>query len=328
MNRKIRFDSSMRSARSARPTRSAFTLVELLVVIAIIGILITMLLPAVQMTREAARRTICANNLRQIGLAVINYESGHGHFPSGWKSGVSDPTQPGWGWMAQVLAFIDQGPLYDQIDFSRSLTDPLYHDVVVTTFSGQLCPSSTANSLTFELNTPDQSTETFEISRTHYVGCIGSTVSMVNMEADDDGNGGDESCPSLNLVGDGGQINGAFYQNSRTGYQHIIDGSSNTVLLGERSSDTFNSAWPGIVTGSEYTGWRVVGWTGEPPNNPPVSRFHFHGFAQFNSMHAGGITNFAFADGSVHTIDKEVDQELFWALGTIRGGEIVLHNEL
>ena len=106
-------------------------------------------------------------------------------------------------------------------------------------------------------------------------------------------------------------------------------------MVGERSrgelkSETgvggsFDSSWTGIVSGSPHTGWRVVGWTGEPPNHDPglASEVHFHGFAQFNSDHMGGVTVFVFADGSVHRISEDVDPEVFKALGSIRGGEVV-----
>ena len=94
--------------------RRGFTLVELLVVIAIIGILIGMLLPAVQAVREAARRISCANKIHQIAIALHNYESAHMRFPYGWKSDDS-PADPGYGWMAYTLPFVEQDNI--QIDF-------------------------------------------------------------------------------------------------------------------------------------------------------------------------------------------------------------------
>jgi prepilin-type N-terminal cleavage/methylation domain-containing protein len=98
-------------------TRNAFTLVELLVVIAIIGILIGMLLPAVQQVREAARRTDCGNKIRQLGLAIMNYESAHKALPPGWTA--NDPldaaSAPGWGWSAQILPFVEAGNVYSSV---------------------------------------------------------------------------------------------------------------------------------------------------------------------------------------------------------------------
>ena len=94
-------------------------------------------------------------------------------------------------------------------------------------------------------------------------------------------------------------------------------------MIGERSSDLFDSTWVGVSKGSMHAGWRVVGWTGEPPNNGPTSQVHFHGYAQFNSMHRGGLTNFGFCDGSVRTITDAIDPATFLALGTIQGGEII-----
>ena len=89
-------------------------------------------------------------------------------------------------------------------------------------------------------------------------------------------------------------------------------------------ADFFGSSWIGVVAGSLYTGWRVVGWSGEPPNHraTDASDVHFHGFAQFSSSHFG-LTQFGFCDGSTHSISDEIDYEIFLALGTTGGGEVV-----
>ena len=119
-----------------------------------------------------------------------------------------------------------------------------------------------------------------------------------------------------------GLINGVFYENSKTKYSDIRDGVSNTIMLGEKSHETFDNTWAGVSTGTEHTGWRVVAWAGEPPNNPQGGNVHFHLFAQFNSMH-NGVTAFAFCDGSVKIITDNVDPDVFWALGTVRGRDKV-----
>ena len=127
---------------------SGFTLVELLVVIAIIGILIGMLLPAVQQVREAARRIDCSNRTRQLGLASLNYESAHNALPPGWR--VDDGTSlTGWGWAATILPFLEAGNLNDRIDFRGAVdANPEVLTEVVPVF---LCPSDPAAEI-LELN--------------------------------------------------------------------------------------------------------------------------------------------------------------------------------
>lgn len=309
--------------RNLQTNRSGFTLIELLVVIAIIGILIALLLPAVQAVRESARCTSCLNNLRQIGTAVLNYESAHEHVPSGWKSAT------GIGWMAYTLPHVEAKNVYDQFDRAKELVDPANTDAIKLYVPGQLCPSSANNSATYSLEADDPLRE-IEIARTHYVGCIGSTVEYEQM---DDG----QTCPSLTLLNTTGYIDGMFYKNSETPLQDVLDGASHTILAGERSGELFDSSWPGLLDGSTFTGWRVVGWTGEPPNNPMKTEptivvdddgneteleIHFHGFAQFNSAHYG-VTSFTMVDGSTHLIQDEIDPRVFEALGTIRGRETV-----
>ena len=134
----------------ARPARIGFTLIELLVVIAVITILIALLLPAVQAAREVARRLQCTNNLKQIGLAIHNYESSNGCFPPGYLSspgiGFRDPQTgdwgPGWGWLAAVLYHVEQGNLYDSLNIGQPCWDPTNTTSVRFSLQVFLCPSA------------------------------------------------------------------------------------------------------------------------------------------------------------------------------------------
>ena len=127
--------------------RRAFTLIELLVVIAIIAVLIALLLPAVQSAREAARRMQCVNNLKQIGLALFNYESANGAFPPGYIDYQNNPNYtpdldmgPGWGWAAMSLPFLEQQPLYNAINFSLGITNASNSTAVLTSLTVFLGP--------------------------------------------------------------------------------------------------------------------------------------------------------------------------------------------
>ena len=300
--------------------KNGFSLIELLVVIAIIAILIAMFLPAVQGVREAARRTSCTSNLVQLGLANQNFNTSHNHFPNGWNS------ETGWGTISFLLPFLDQGNLYADIDFSTFTDAAINLPVIQQKLSGLFCPSSGNNSSSFQLEGLDGMVD---VGRTHYVGCIGSSVRQEDM-------GDGQLCPSADLLNSIGFIDGMFYENSTTPLRDVRDGLSNTILMGERSANLFDSQWPGIIDRSAHTGWRVVGWTGEPPNNPPnrdpvvvinedgseeILEIHFHGFAQFNSMHGGSLTTFAFVDGSVRFINDDIDPRVFKAMGTIKNGD-------
>ena len=120
--------------------KRAFTLIELLVVIAIIAMLVTLLLPAVQSAREAARRTQCANNLRQIGLGMLNYESANSHFPPGQKRIAPGATPMAWS--AFFLPFIEENAINDRLNFQRSLTDEVNWAATAEQIPAYLCPST------------------------------------------------------------------------------------------------------------------------------------------------------------------------------------------
>src|SRR3954449_12874833 len=124
--------------------RRAFTLIEILVVIAIIGLLVALLLPAVQSSREASRRLQCTNNLKQVGLALLNYESSHKRYPSGYVStfdGSGNDTGPGWGWASMILPQMEQPSLFNAVNFNLPIEAPANGTARVATLSAFLCPS-------------------------------------------------------------------------------------------------------------------------------------------------------------------------------------------
>lgn len=291
--------------------RNAFTLVELLVVIAIIGILIGMLLPAVQQVREAARRIQCSNNIRQMGLAVMNYESAHEQFPPGWiTSDGMAISEPGWGWSALILPFMEGQNLHSLIDFDVAIDDHMHEDAIQNVVPTFLCPSETIPALVNldvhiehehdddhdDLVAHEDDHEHGELwaTRTNYSGVFGS----IEIEANP--NDGD----------------GAFFANSVIRFADIMDGTSHTIIIGERTSEFGPISWVGVVPELEEPLSRIVGAADHAPND------HEGHFEDFRSYHPGGI-NVALADGSAHFIANTIDEDIFKALATIKGGEVV-----
>src|SRR5262249_48448491 len=204
--------------------RHAFTLIELLVVIAIIAVLIGLLLPAVQKVREAASRLKCKNNLLQIGLALHNYHDRMNSFPPGYRSSVAadgSDQGPGWGWAAFLLADLEQGNWQSQITFTADIGAPANRAPRLAILKVFLCPS-------------DNGPPTFTTATRPVDVAFGNYVAMFGT-------------PEITDNPDAG--NGVFYRNSQTRIADITDGTSNTLLVGERSSNLALSTWVGPVPG-------------------------------------------------------------------------------
>jgi prepilin-type N-terminal cleavage/methylation domain-containing protein len=298
--------------------RKAFTLVELLVVIAIIGLLIALLLPAVQAAREAARRMSCTNNLKQIGLALHMYHDTHRRLPAGWQA--FDPAtgqphwygEPGWGWAAKILPFMEQGPLFEQ---SVYLTLPIAHpanaQARVTEVGAFRCPSDTGNkSFVLEgggtyLGTAGGYTPV-ELATGNYVGVFGTQEPHEICEPGE---------PAFNgCVGDG-----TFFLNRYLSFRDFQDGLSQTLIAGERSSKWISSTWVGVVTGGYEAEVRVAGVALFPPNSEEEEEQYTHSFSSF---HPSG-TNFLAGDGSVKLIAETIDRQIYLALCTRAASDVV-----
>jgi prepilin-type N-terminal cleavage/methylation domain-containing protein/prepilin-type processing-associated H-X9-DG protein len=276
---------------SHRISRRGFTLIELLVVIAIIAVLIALLVPAVQKVREAASRTQCHNNLKQVGLALHGYHDRNKKFPHGYVSGVSagQDTGPGWGWAAYLLDDLEQSNVRRQINFALDVTHAANAGPRVQLLPILQCPSD-AYVGTF---VPDGAT--VSVAHAAYVACFG------DFEIEDNPGAG----------------NGMFYRNSKTRIADIIDGASNTFLVGERSSNLSKATWVGAIAGIDESQALVLGSADHPPNDLAAAHAE-----DFWSRHALGV-NFLFGDGSVRNVHNSIAAATYRALATRAGGEVV-----
>lgn len=305
--------------------RSAFTLIELLVVIAIIAILIALLVPAVQKVREAAARTQCVNNLKQIALATQAYHDANKEFPGntqnegGWDWAFQQ-TASSWSWLARILPYIDQGPLYQQMGIPTA-TLGQSQALLTTGLAVYWCPSDDAAGLNpspTRCNLGELAGSPYTYSATsNYKGVTGDCWNYgtyVNQAGECAGKDG--------LTQGDGVFNRDDMDNSRKPITMVMitDGTSNTFLAGEDIPELdAHCTWP-YANGAIAT-------CAIPPNimAPPPGYDIYSGWPyiySFRSRHPGGL-NFAMCDGSVHFIDTAIPLTTYRALATIAGGESV-----
>jgi prepilin-type N-terminal cleavage/methylation domain-containing protein/prepilin-type processing-associated H-X9-DG protein len=331
--------------------RTAFTLLELLVVLAIIGVLIGLLLPAVQKIRDAAGRIKCANNLRQIGLALHNYNDTLGQFPpglQGWQSPWEKPPNKGthffWSWLAELLPYVEQDSLYNQGDAWSHLSDldPDYttfywipfgdywtcwqntktpNPIVGTVVDLYLCPADSRNLRLEDLDLGFGCAPT-PVAYTEYLGVAGLRLapwSWPNPE----------------------KANGLLHFGSKVRITDITDGSSNTFLVGERppSANLYGGWWFGtgydlsgrgdVALGPrDYDYAASIGCSANPKVGFQPGRIQDDcDQSHFWSQHTGGA-NWLLGDGSVKFVTYAVDSpakqtSTFTDLCTRDGGEVV-----
>jgi prepilin-type N-terminal cleavage/methylation domain-containing protein len=266
-------DQPMPSKHHPRP---AFTLVELLVVIAIIGILIGMLLPAVQQVRAAARRTSCANNLRQCGIAMLNFESAHNHFPAGYASTPTNDGSvpagvfidsstwdagPGWGWGALLLPYVEAGNIANGLNFNTPIWAAEHRALIQNQPPVFLCPASSGDNEAFDVVDASDSpyspkgTTPLKLGRSHYVASHGQESCWGECGAARTGtvftNIYTSTTKTVQVDGDVSRVaDGPFFRNSKTKIAQITDGTSNTIFLGEHTSKLSDKTWAGVIPGA------------------------------------------------------------------------------
>jgi prepilin-type N-terminal cleavage/methylation domain-containing protein/prepilin-type processing-associated H-X9-DG protein len=341
--------------------RNGFTLVELLVVIAIIGILIGMLLPAVQQVREAARRTTCMNNIRQAALSCHNFESTFESFPPGVNANrgngnnrrTNDPVTPRpsneaqgrpYSWGMYILPYMEQNILHDAFKDATNRWNgnwPLAQDangdyLATKVIPAYICPSD--ESKDSDLNRVRThrvitAARAGFFSKSCYVGAVGSCSITQSCDMDDP-----NDRPHF----------GIFSRNSKTTFAEISDGSSNVILIGERASRTraeagetssnqvsYGALWQGIIArsqtdapnGQELTpDYATLGRGSTSDNATNARRFGINGTRQNESIgssfHPGGAT-VAMADGSGHFLNENITFALLNDMRSMRDGAIV-----
>ena len=321
-----------------------FTLVELLVVITIIGILISLLLPAVQSAREAARRLQCSNNLKQIGLACLQHEQTHGHLPTGgwgyyWLGDAdrgAGKEQPG-GWIYNILPYLEQQALY----LLPADGDPKHVTTKQTagaaTMSQQplamvICPTRRQPMLyPYPLDSkwrPKNVDDTPTVARADYAANTGDSQ-VCSSDGPPSLDEGDTTSYNWNTGAQYDKSTGVIYQRSEIRMAGIRDGTSNTYLVGEKylDPDNYLNGEDSADNSAMFQGQDVDvnRWT-DLGRTPRQDQSGATAYWSFGSAHTSGC-NFVFCDGSVHSISYSIDAETHRCLGNRQDGSPIDSNK-
>ena len=311
---------------TARPRPHGFTLMELLITMGVIGLLIAILLPAVQAAREAARRADCRNRIRQLGLALHAYHSAHGMFPLNYGTGEFDDASRGASWLAQILPHLEQRPLYDSIRFGKPLADPANLSAARTPVPALHCPSDSHNGrMDRRANVPG------EWAVTNYKACAGSNWAWGPFS------------PVVTSAGrNAGNANGLNHgtgilcRNSlndsppfitfgasplyTTRFQDITDGTSHTIAVGESVPEWCRHTWWWWFNATTATCAIPLNYQ-TTPDLQDAGEGDWRRNYGFMSRHAGGA-NFCLADGGARFIADDISLLVYRRLGTIQGREV------
>lgn len=352
----------MPHSQRSRGRRSGFTLIELLVVVAIIGLLISLLLPAVNAAREASRRMHCTNNLKQIGLALQVYQEAFKVFPpayigtprqSGNINGVDFPdgngnTTSGFAWGALILPQMEQIPIYSQFKFNLACWAPENAAAAISKVSTFICPSATGGEDGFVVDkgvgdawdpslSPDPFPNQIRFAHSHYVTNAGihqpwgRWTSFEDFDRPEKITSGDVTSSEV--------IEGVFYRNSHVRARDISDGLSQTIFIGEHSSVLSNKTWVGVVpfgvtcpkepyASACNSGGALVGaHSGPDVHDRPQVVVHAvnHPSGHTDGMHAEhpGGANTLYGDGSVRFMNESMDPFAWVGMSTRAGNEVV-----
>lgn len=325
----------MKSMNKTRNSRG-FTLIELLVVIAIIAILIALLLPAVQQAREAARRTQCKNNLKQLGLAMHNYLDTFNVFP--YASTFTDTGTPGaaelrgnrHGWFEFILPYLEQAPLYAQIDFNVSISSAANRPLIENQkFTAAICPSNPLGESFTRIEGSNFADFGFGVQSSMYRPVGGTmntgqakdcTAGVPSFCRDNGGgiNGGWSGGPHTN----NGAVAGMFARGvTRFNTAHITDGTSNTFLLGE-TKPHFNTHGALFAHNVSTSGFWLKINSSFLKARELASTSAWQDGNGHASYHVGGA-QFVLCDGSVKFVSENVDYQTYCYLGDRADGQVV-----